>query len=72
MTRVVLIGSEPERMTRLRRTCRRLRSLGIDVSVLNPCGSDGRRLRDSSTYGLSLDLLSRIWTPFAPSKTKSL
>ncbi|MEM4735363.1 MAG: glycosyltransferase [Candidatus Thorarchaeota archaeon] len=36
MRRVVLVGSEPERMTRLRRTYSSLRSLGIDVSVLNP------------------------------------
>ncbi|MGY5852870.1 MAG: glycosyltransferase [Candidatus Thorarchaeota archaeon] len=34
--RVVLIGSEPEKMTRLRRTYSSLKKLGVNVSVFNP------------------------------------
>ena len=34
--RVLLIGSQPERMTRLRRTYRSLKSLGVNVHVMVP------------------------------------
>lgn len=34
--RVLLIGSQPERMTRLRRTFASLRNLGVDVQVMRP------------------------------------
>ncbi len=41
--RVLLIGSQPERMTRLRRTFRSLKALGVDVHIMVPTKKpDGR------------------------------